>query len=60
MLYSLPAETVETALTFPSAEAGWRWIDEFGGDRPLRIVYRSVALAAQDQAAREVVEEMRG
>ena len=27
---------------------------------PKRIVYRSVALAAEDQAAREVVEEMRG
>lgn len=25
-----PAETVETALMLPSAEAGWRWIDEVG------------------------------
>ncbi len=55
-----PAEFVETPRTFQCAEAARRWIAEFGGDRPLRIVYRSVALAAEDQAAREVVEEMRG
>jgi len=55
-----PACSVEMAHAFQSADSAAGWIAQFGCEETMRIMYRSAALAEQDQAASKLIEDMLG